>query len=64
MIYMLRSDSQPLAGFETGRPASKLSSRFRSWLLVLYDEYTARNFMQAVRRKELRNNSTHDIPCN
>ena len=63
-MYMLRPDSQPLAGFETFRPASKLSSQFWSWLLVLYDEYTGWNFTQAVHRKELGNNSTHDILCN
>ena len=63
-VYMLRPDLQPLAGFETGRPASKPSSRFRSWLLVFYDEYTVRNFMKAFCCKELRNNSTHDILCN
>ena len=38
-MYMLRPDSQPLAGFETGRPVSKPAGRFRSWLLGLYDEY-------------------------
>ena len=37
---------------------------FRSPLLVLYDEYMLQNFTKAVRRKELGNNSTHDILCN
>ena len=64
IVYMLRPDLQPLAGFETGWPASKPSSQFQSLLLVLYDQYTVRNIMKAVRRKELGNNSTHDILCN
>ena len=53
---MLRPDLQPLAGFETSWPILKPAGRFRSWLLILYDEYMVQNFMQAVRRKELRNN--------
>ena len=36
-IYMLRPNSQPLDGFETDWPASKMSGRFWSWLLILYD---------------------------
>ena len=54
-VYMLRPDSQPLAGFEIGQPASKPSSRFRSWP----NEYTVRNFTLAIHRQELGNDSTH-----
>ena len=58
-ICMLRPDLQPLIDFETGRPVSKSSSRFRRWLLVLCNEYTVQNFTQAVCRKELGNDSVH-----
>ena len=49
-ICMLRPDSQPPAGFEAGRPASKPASRLRSCLLVLKDKYTIENFICGIVR--------------